>query len=121
MVCMFPRQKKLAMPILKKNKPLRLKEKKKLDLYRAVAERDGNRCVSCGKWIQEGEIPHHIIYKSEGGGDSIDNLTMLCHNPCHHSIHHGDMKEFIDVFITLHGLKKTIQCILKGVLHDIEM
>lgn len=69
---------------IEKHKPLRLKGKKKLDLYRAVAERDGNRCVSCNQYIEPGTIPHHRIRKSQGGEDTMENLEMLCAENCHH-------------------------------------
>ena len=71
-----------------KNKPIRLKGKAKIDLYRAVYERDEGRCVRCRAWIEPGTPPHHIVFKSQGGGDTMENLEMLCALH-HHNIHFG--------------------------------
>lgn len=68
--------------------PIRLKGKAKIALYRAVYDRDGGFCQKCGQWIEPGVIPHHIIFKSQGGSDTMENLEMLCQN-CHYKIHHG--------------------------------
>jgi len=61
-----------------KHKPLRLKGKPLRLLYEAVYERDGGRCVKCGRFIKPGTIPHHIIHKSQGGEDTMENLEMSC-------------------------------------------
>ena len=67
-------------------KPIRLKGKKLHDLYNDVYKRDGECCVECHKWIEPGTIPHHIVKKSQGGEDTLENLQMLCME--HHSKHH---------------------------------
>ena len=51
----------------------------------AVAERDGWRCRFCGR-TNTGIEAHHIIYRSAGGPDAVDNLICLdrqCHNTVH--------------------------------------
>lgn len=62
---------------LEKRKAIRLKGRKLIELYRAVYERDGGCCVNCGAAIPEGTIPHHIIHKSLGGEDTMENMEML--------------------------------------------
>jgi 5-methylcytosine-specific restriction endonuclease McrA len=48
-----------------------------------VHARDGG-CVICGL---PGD-PHHIIYRSQGGDDSLDNLVELCSTRRHHLAAH---------------------------------
>lgn len=70
----------------KPDKPIRLQGKKKHDLYMEVWFRDKGCCVGCGKWVEPGTPPHHIKKKSQGGGDTEDNLVTICME-CH-SKHH---------------------------------
>ena len=46
-----------------------------------IFERDDFRCVACGKSAHDGAILHidHIIPKSKGGRNAIDNYQTLCH------------------------------------------
>jgi hypothetical protein len=46
-----------------------------------VFERDDFKCVACGKSAHDGAILHidHIIPKSKGGKNTIDNYQTLCH------------------------------------------
>lgn len=69
-----------------KHKPVRLKGKKLIALYRAAYERDGGHCVKCGRWIEPGTIPHHKRHKSQGGSDTMENLETLCME-CHAGKH----------------------------------
>lgn len=78
-------------------KPTRLKGKKLIALYRQVYERDNGCCVRCGRWIEEGTIPHHRKYKSQGGGDTLDNLEMLCME-CHSKEHTGRRLSCVNSF-----------------------
>lgn len=48
---------------------------------REVLARDGGRCVKCGTNTQLLDV-HHIISRSEGGTDELDNLITLCKR-CH--------------------------------------
>lgn len=36
---------------------------------------------------------HHIIYRSKGGSDEIENLITLCET-CHKKLHKGELKMF---------------------------
>ena len=69
-------------------KPIRLKGKKLRDLHTAAYERDGGCCVECGVFIEPGTPGHHIVKKSQGGEDTLENLEMLCIYPCHYRKHH---------------------------------
>jgi 5-methylcytosine-specific restriction endonuclease McrA len=55
-------------------------------------ERDGKKCVWCGKTltIYEAEMDHIKLRKMGGGerDDSLENLRTLC-NRCHHKRHNG--------------------------------
>jgi 5-methylcytosine-specific restriction endonuclease McrA len=75
-----------------KRKALRLKGKKLIELYRRVYEKSNGRCVECGTWIPPGTIPHHIIFKSQGGEDTEENLEMRC-PVCHGKAHGINVKE----------------------------
>ena len=55
----------------------------------AALHRDGYKCQICGQEHGKLEI-HHIIFRSEGGSNSIDNLITLCPE-CHHKIHQGEL------------------------------
>lgn len=47
-------------------------------------ERDGG-CILCGKkYVHH----HHVIFRSAGGDDSLDNLVCLCPD-CHEKYAHG--------------------------------
>lgn len=70
-----------------KPKRIRLKGKALHDLYNAVWVRDKGLC-NCGKWVEQGTPPHHVIPRSKGGADTMDNLVTIC-NECHYRIHHG--------------------------------
>jgi hypothetical protein len=47
---------------------------------RAVVERDGRQCRYCGRRISRREPLHidHVIARSLGGGDDLDNLVVAC-------------------------------------------
>jgi len=48
-----------------------------LNIRTQVLKRDGYRCVNCGQTGTELHV-HHIIPKSKGGTDELDNLVTLC-------------------------------------------
>ncbi|WP_296875335.1 RNA-guided endonuclease IscB [uncultured Methanobrevibacter sp.] len=51
----------------------------------AVLSRDKYTCQICGKKHTKLEV-HHIIFKSQGGSNRMDNLVTLC-SDCHSKIH----------------------------------
>jgi len=77
---------------LQKRKAIRLKGQAKIKLYQRVYKRDHGCCVECGAWIPPGTIPHHIIFKSQGGEDTEENLEMRC-PVCHGKAHGINVKE----------------------------
>lgn len=59
----------------------------------AVYKRDGFRCRHCND--RNGLHPHHVVYQSHGGPDTLDNLITLCWQ-CH-AAHHENKLEIIPV------------------------
>ena len=60
------------------------------DVYAAVTERDCV-CRSCGKANCRGIYHrHHIVYRSQGGATSMENVCLLC-QPCHDAVHAGTL------------------------------
>jgi hypothetical protein len=63
--------------------PTRLDE----NLRIACLLRDGYTCQNCGK--KQGRLEaHHLIYRGQGGKDSLTNLLTLC-EACHKKVHEG--------------------------------
>ena len=52
-------------------------------------------CVLCPKEPTE---LHHVIFRSQGGDDSMQNCVMLCHD-CHENKAHGDDSREIRVVL----------------------
>ena len=57
------------------------------NLRLATLIRDKFSCKNCGAKKTRLEA-HHIVYKSQGGKDTIKNLISLC-SPCHVKVHEG--------------------------------
>lgn len=55
-------------------------------LQQECFDRDGWKCRYCGN--RNGLHPHHVIYRSHGGSDNMNNLLTLCWK-CHRAIHDG--------------------------------
>ena len=51
--------------------------------------RDKYTCQCCGKRNCRVEA-HHIVFRSNGGSDSLDNLITLCED-CHKAVHLGEV------------------------------
>ena len=47
---------------------------------------DGRRCMSPGDW--RGQHYHHVVHRSQGGGDELSNLLLVCPK-CHDRFHLG--------------------------------
>lgn len=56
---------------------------------RAIRERDHHACVACGTRSNLEAVPHHIHFKSAGGGGEKRNGATLC-VPCHRHLHGKD-------------------------------
>lgn len=60
--------------------------------HEAVLDRDNYTCQCCK--TKKGTLHvHHIIYRSNGGSDKIDNLITLCED-CHRKLHDGQLQDF---------------------------
>ena len=63
----------------------KLSEKKKMDHFRLLLYLHENpNCEVCGGKVID--PPHHVIFRSQGGGKEDDNLITLCrldHNRAH--------------------------------------
>lgn len=60
--------------------------------HEAVLNRDNYTCQCCK--TKRGTLHvHHIIYRSKGGSDKMDNLITLCED-CHEKLHGGLLKDF---------------------------
>lgn len=60
--------------------------------HEAVLNRDNYTCQCCK--AKKGTMHvHHIVYRSNGGSDKMNNLITLCED-CHKKLHDGLLKEF---------------------------
>lgn len=60
--------------------------------HEAVLNRDNYTCQCCK--TKKGTLHvHHIIYRSNGGSDKMDNLITLCED-CHRKLHDGQLQNF---------------------------
>jgi hypothetical protein len=57
----------------------------------AVYRRDHWKCRNPSCCDRNGLHPHHIIYASHGGPDTMENLITLCAWNCHRAIHDGKL------------------------------
>lgn len=53
-------------------------------LCNSVFDRDNWRCTECNS--RNNLTAHHVIYRSQGGEDSMENLKTLC-SDCHSYAH----------------------------------
>ena len=56
----------------------------------AVLSRDNYTCQICGAKNTKLEV-HHIMFRSDGGSNRMDNLVTLCKD-CHAKVHTGELK-----------------------------
>jgi len=58
----------------------------------ACLNRDNYVCQCCK--TKNGTLnAHHIMYRSNGGADTLDNLITLCES-CHKKLHNGELQDF---------------------------
>ena len=70
--------------------PKKVKEK--------VWERDGHRCVGCGRWAPADWACAHYIARSQGGLGIEKNILTLCPE-CHYSYDNGvERRELKEVY-----------------------
>lgn len=63
-----------------------------------IGERDGWRCVRCGASNNLESVPHHIIFKSQGGRGTEDNGVTVC-RPCHDLAHSNkEVREWFEQY-----------------------
>ena len=67
-----------------KTKQITLTGKAKKKLQHAVLERDNFRCQECFRYTLA--PPHHVIFRSHGGSDTMENMITLCIG-CHDEKH----------------------------------
>jgi len=103
----------------KRSIPKKKKVKKKSNLKKRVLMADGF-CQYCGS--NNAVSAHHIIFKSQGGDDSLDNLICLCFD-CHRAVHDGryldeqyvSPKEFmIHILESVSGYDRVLEILKKG-------
>ena len=63
-------------------------------------DRDNYTCQHCGAKNTRLEV-HHILFRSQGGSDDLDNLITLCEK-CHNNLHHGKIE------LKIKGKKKSL-------------
>lgn len=65
-------------------------------IYLACFIRDRYHCRHCNSTI--GLHPHHVVFRSQLGGDKLNNLLTLCFI-CHNAVHNKNL--IIEVIGTL--------------------
>jgi 5-methylcytosine-specific restriction endonuclease McrA len=75
--------KKISKPSVRATSTSQKKSSLPSGLRYEVLKRDGGRCVLCGNSKKDGVKLHvdHILPRSKGGKDTLDNLQTLC-QPC---------------------------------------
>lgn len=67
------------------------------DFIHSVFARDGWRCRYCG--IRKNLTPHHLVKRSQMGGDTLGNVITLCVG-CHNKVERNELRiEVIDVVV----------------------
>lgn len=76
--------------------PKAIYEKKFRIMRFEALRRDGYRCVECGAPAHDKILDvHHVIPRSEGGSNEMDNLRTLC-NECHRKAHMAKEEELVE-------------------------
>ena len=64
----------------------RLQAKADRLIYAAVDARDGQCCRVCRIYCGRSIHRHHVVYRSQGGPTTVENLLSVCEK-CHRGIH----------------------------------
>lgn len=70
----------------------------------AAYERDGGCCRVCGRHCGDTPGLHHIVYRSQGGSNDLDNLVTIGWVPghdCHLSVVHANKRLWMPVLQTV--------------------
>ena len=59
-----------------------------------AAARDGYRCILCGAPATD---VHHVVFRSQGGKDDVNNVVCLC-RACHEAAHGIGAKHYRELF-----------------------
>jgi len=71
----------------------------------AILDRDDYRCQVCGLRGESEQLHvHHVRFRSLGGDDLPENLTVLCWH-CHEDVHRGVIR--VDRYETAPGVWHT--------------
>jgi 5-methylcytosine-specific restriction endonuclease McrA len=74
------------------------------EVKQQVFARDNYKCRHCG-WSEV--TPHHILFRSRGGQDTVANVVSLC-SACHNACHDGNLRIIgIDANVELKFIRKT--------------
>jgi hypothetical protein len=66
------------------------------EIRRAVLERDNYRCFRCEIYDRRMLSVHHLLPRSEGGGENMENLVSLC-NECHNFVEVNNLRTRADI------------------------
>jgi len=86
--------------------------------------RDGFKCQHCGS--KEHLEVHHIIYRSQGGTNNVNNLITLCHE-CHQDVHKGNVKidrpnvKSFKASAGVSSMKSSLIAILNEIYNDVNV
>lgn len=78
-----------------KSKIIRLSRYMLKKLQKEVLTRDNFTCQNPECRARTQNAPHHIVYKSHAGSDTMENLITLCgplENNCHRKLHDHKIK-----------------------------
>lgn len=76
-----------------KHKIVKLKGDAVSELNTAIHERDGDKCVYCGCYVDRGEKFHHEPCGAGVKSDEIEKGVTLC-KKCHFERHFGAVQEY---------------------------
>lgn len=76
--------------MIAKQKRIRLHGDALRELNDAIYERDGGRCIICGRYVEPGTKFHHVLQASYKT-DEIEYGVLLCPE-CHHRAHFVDVR-----------------------------
>jgi len=64
----------------------RLERREHRAVHEAVHRRDGRICQVCRIYCGQSIHLHHVVYRSQGGPTTLENLLSVCQK-CHAAIH----------------------------------